>query len=67
MGIEFTGFSLTDVYAKTNPHKIQQKYGAELIITVNFAMRDGQLELSRRKVSKNAEYKAPAHNEEEEA
>jgi len=32
MGIEFEGFSLLDVYAKTNPNKITQKYGSQLIV-----------------------------------
>ena len=35
MGDEFSGFSLLDVYAKSNPNKITQKFGDELIITVN--------------------------------
>ena len=34
MGEEFKGFSLLDVYAKTNPNKITQKYGQELIVNV---------------------------------
>jgi hypothetical protein len=34
MGVEFTGFSLLDVYAKQNPNKISQKFGQELIVKV---------------------------------
>ena len=37
MGTEFTGFSLLDVYAKSNPNKILNKYGDEVLVTVKFA------------------------------
>ena len=42
MGVEFEGFSLLDVYAKTNPNKITAKYGAELVCTVKFTTDDDE-------------------------
>ena len=51
MGDEFTGFSLLDVYAKTNPNKITQKFGDELIITVN--CKQGENVKLKRTVTKN--------------
>ena len=65
MGTEFTGFSLLDVYAKTNPNKITQKYGTELIVKVDFSTdADGQVHQSR-KVEKNSDYEPPAANPDE--
>ena len=35
MGTEFIGFSLLDVYAKSNPNKIAYKFGGELLVKVS--------------------------------
>ena len=68
MGIEFTGFSLLDVYAKTNPNKITQKYGSELLAKVTFeATEDSDHVHSTRVVEKNPDFTAPELNPEEDA
>ena len=36
MGIEYEGIKLIDVYTKSNPHKVSQKYGKQLIMTLRF-------------------------------
>ena len=67
MGTEFRGFSLLDVYAKSNPNKITLKYGNELQIKVHFSQNeDNQLSLDRR-VTKNSEFSAPETNADEDA
>lgn len=67
MGTEFTGFSLLDVYAKSNPNKITLKYGNELQIKVHFSQNeDNQLNLDRQ-VTKNSEFSAPETNADEDA
>ena len=66
MGTEFTEFSLLDVYAKTNPNKITQKYGCELLVKVDFSKdTDGQMHQSRN-VEKNPDYVPLSVNPEEE-
>ena len=66
MGTEFVGFSLLDVYAKSNPNKIAQKFGGELVITVKSQLVDEKLHLERT-IAKNPEFAAPAANPEEDA
>ena len=67
MGVEFTDFSLLDVYAKTNPNKITLKYGKELVVKVDHSKdSDGDSHLSR-KVEKAADFVAPCINPEEDA
>ena len=56
MGTEFTGFSLLDVYAKSNPNKITLKYGNELQVKVTFSKNEDDLLNLERQVTKNTEY-----------
>ena len=67
MGVEFTGFSLLDVYAKSNPNKIVQKFGKEILVKVDYSKdSDGELHLSRN-VEKASDFIAPDVNPEEDA
>ena len=60
MGVEFTGFNLLDVYAKTNPNKIHNKYGKEFIVKVNFSTPEGEDQPRiERHVLKNTDFEAP--------
>ena len=63
MGLEFEDFSLLDVYAKTNPHKIAQKFGQEFVITVTYAA--GETQKISRKITKNPDYKPVERNAED--
>lgn len=36
MGVEYEDIKLVDVYNKTNPHKVKEKYGKMLIVRVDF-------------------------------
>lgn len=60
MGVEFEGFKLVDVYIKSNPHKISQKYGQQFIFSVDSAT-DG-----KRTIKPNPDYKEPVIKPEDE-
>lgn len=59
MGKEFEGFVLIDVYSKTNHHKVAQKYGQQLSVSL---LADGK---SDRKVSFNEDFVEQPSNLEE--
>ena len=60
MGVEFENMKLTDVYIKSNPNKISQKYGQQLLIT-------RKVDSQERTISLNPDYKEPVIKPEDEA
>ena len=63
MGVEYQDIKLTDVYIKSNPHKISQKYGQQFLCNVDFEKSVNNYRL----ISKNPNYVAPKVKPEEEA
>ena len=55
MGQEFEGFALTDVYLKSYPHRVKQKYGQQFNIMTDFSLPIDEY----RSVEFNPKYEPP--------
>eukprot|EP00347_Sterkiella_histriomuscorum_P011359 403372754 len=57
MGLEYDGIKLVDIYTKSNPNKVNQKYGKQLIMRLVFNQENQPTLL--RVVSQNPDYIPP--------
>ena len=57
MGVEYEGIKLVDIYNKSNPNKVSQKYGKQFIIEIVFNF-EGE-PIARREIKMNQLYKQP--------
>lgn len=63
MGVEFDDIKLTDVYIKSNMHKISQKYGQQFLVKVDFNKDLDEY----REITANPDYKESKIKPEDEA
>ncbi|CDW91361.1 UNKNOWN [Stylonychia lemnae] len=64
MGVEYEGIKLIDIYTKSNPNKVAQKYGKQLIINLLFNYENKAT--IKRLVKINSDYRPPQIPQEDE-